>query len=172
LRRSPSPSRRLPRSLFSRLLQACCRNRALPRHRGRQPQGPEPDFTDHWEDNLTHSPEFASTLGDKRLTTQISDYSVKASNDSLEREEKFLMRLAAIDTTGLNDQEKISRDCCCASLPTIRKRGVQRMGDARQPNRRHPDHLPELVAQLSFTTVKDYDDWIVRLHKLPRRLTR
>ena len=27
---------------------------------------------------------------------------------------------------------------------------------------------PRLVAQLSFTTVKDYDDWIARLHAMPR----
>ena len=26
---------------------------------------------------------------------------------------------------------------------------------------------PQLVAQLSFTTVKDYDDWIARLHAIP-----
>ena len=125
-------------------------------------------FTDHWEDNLTHSPEFASTLGDKRFNDQISDYSVKAFNDSLEREEKFLMRLAAIDTTGLNDQEKISRDLLLRQftddqeaaefkeweMPVSQIDGIQTT-------------YPELVAQLSFTTVKDYDDWIVRLHKIP-----
>jgi uncharacterized protein (DUF885 family) len=27
---------------------------------------------------------------------------------------------------------------------------------------------PQLVAQLSFTTVKDYDDWIARLHAIPK----
>ncbi len=26
---------------------------------------------------------------------------------------------------------------------------------------------PQLVAELSFTTVKDYDDWIARLHAIP-----
>src|SRR5208337_1057556 len=26
---------------------------------------------------------------------------------------------------------------------------------------------PQLAAQLSFTTVKDYDDWIARLHAIP-----
>ena len=26
---------------------------------------------------------------------------------------------------------------------------------------------PQLVAELSFTTVKDYDDWIARLHAMP-----
>ena len=42
------------------------------------------------------------------------------------------------------------------------------MGDAGKPARRHPDQLPELVAQLTFTTVKDYDDWIARLHQIPK----
>ena len=27
---------------------------------------------------------------------------------------------------------------------------------------------PQLVAELSFTTVKDYDDWIARLHAIPK----
>jgi uncharacterized protein (DUF885 family) len=27
---------------------------------------------------------------------------------------------------------------------------------------------PQLVAQLGFTTVKDYDDWIARLHAIPK----
>jgi uncharacterized protein (DUF885 family) len=125
-------------------------------------------FTDYWEDNLSHSPEFASTLGDKRFNDQISDYSVKAFNDSLEREEKFLMRLAAIDTAGLSDQEKISRDLLLRQftddqeaaefkeweMPVSQIDGIQTT-------------YPELVSQLSFTTTKDYDDWIARLHKIP-----
>ena len=67
-------------------------------------------FEDYWQDNLEHSPEFASTLGDKRYNDQITDYSVKAYNLGLEREQKFLLRLAAIDPAGLSDQEKISRE--------------------------------------------------------------
>ena len=67
-------------------------------------------FTDYWEDNLAHNPEFASGLGDKRFNDRISDYSVKAWNEKLAREQAFLLRLAAIDTTGLTDQEKISQD--------------------------------------------------------------
>ena len=126
-------------------------------------------FTDYWEDNLAHSPEFASTLGDKRFNDQISDYSVKAYNDSLAREQAFLMRLAVIDSTGLTDQEKISADLLIRQftedqeaadfkeweMPVSQLDGIQTI-------------YPDLVAQLTFITVKDYDDWIARLHQIPK----
>jgi len=67
-------------------------------------------FADYWQDQLEHSPEFASELGDKRYNDKITDYSVKAVNDALEREQRYLLRLAAIDPAGLTDQEKLSRD--------------------------------------------------------------
>ena len=37
-------------------------------------------FHDIWEDNLKHSPEYASFLGDKRYNDQLSDYSAKEVN--------------------------------------------------------------------------------------------
>jgi len=125
-------------------------------------------FTDYWEDNLAHSPEFASSLGDKRFNDQISDYSVKAYNESLEREQNFLMRLATIDTTGLSDQEKISRDLLLRQFTDDQEGAefkewempVSQLGGIQTT-------YPDLVSQLSFTTVKDYDDWIARLHLIP-----
>jgi uncharacterized protein (DUF885 family) len=67
-------------------------------------------FEEYWQAVMEHSPEFASTLGDKRYNDRIDDYSVKAENAWLEREESFMMRLAAIDEAGLTDQEKTSRE--------------------------------------------------------------
>ena len=61
-------------------------------------------FDEYWQDNLRHSPEFASSIGDKRYNDQISDYSVKAYNEGLEREQGYLLRLAAIDPTGFTPQ--------------------------------------------------------------------
>ena len=126
-------------------------------------------FADYWEDTLKHSPEFASTIGDKRYNDQISDYSVKAVNDGLEREENFLMRLAAIDPAGLTDQEKISRELLLRHFAEDAEAAdfkewempVNQMGGVHTT-------YPQLVAQLSFTTVKDYDDWIARLHAIPK----
>src|SRR5450756_1805776 len=46
-----------------------------------------------WEDTLRHSPEFASTLGDKRYDDQLTDYSPEAANASLARGLGFIQRL-------------------------------------------------------------------------------
>ena len=126
-------------------------------------------FEDYWQDNLKHSPEFASTLGDKRYNDQISDYSVKAVNDKLAREQNFLMRLAAIEPAGLTEQEKTSRDLLLRRFAEDEEAAdfkewempLNQMGGIHTA-------WPQLAAQLSFTTVKDYDDWIARLHQIPK----
>jgi len=125
-------------------------------------------FEDYWQDRLKHNPEFASTLGDKRYNDQISDYSVKAFNDQLAREENYLMRLAAIDSEGLNDDEKTSRELLMRRFTDDQEAAqfkewempVTQMGGFQTV-------YPQLVAQLSFATIKDYDDWIARLHAIP-----
>jgi uncharacterized protein (DUF885 family) len=126
-------------------------------------------FQDYWEDALKHSPEFASSLGDKRYNDRISDYSVKAVNEALAREQNFLLQLAAIDPAGFTDQEKISRDLLLRDFADDQEAAefkewempVDQMGGIHTT-------YPQLVAQLSFTTVKDYDDWIARLHSIPK----
>ena len=126
-------------------------------------------FQDYWEDNLKHSPEFASTLGDKRYNDQISDYSVRAVNDSLAREQGFLLRLAAIDPAGFTDQEKISRELLLRRFAEDQEAAEFKEWEMplNQMGGIHTTY-PQLVAQLSFTTVKDYDDWIARLHAIPK----
>jgi uncharacterized protein (DUF885 family) len=126
-------------------------------------------FLDYWEDNLKHSPEFASNLGDKRYNDQISDYSVKAQNETLAREHTFLIRLAGIDTAGLTTQEKTSRDLLMRDIASDEE--AQEFKEWEMPlNQMDGIHTTyaRLVPQLSFDTVKDYDDWIARLHALPK----
>ena len=126
-------------------------------------------FEDYWQDQLKHDPEFASTLGDSRYNDQISDYSVKAVNDALAREENYLVQLAAIDPTGLTDDEKTSRELLLRTFTEDIEAAsfkewempIDQMGGIHTT-------YPRLVAQLSFTTVKDYDDWIARLRAIPK----
>ena len=125
-------------------------------------------FHDYWEDFLKHNPEFASSIGDLRYNDQISDYSVRAYNDTLSRERTFLMRLAVIDPAGFTDEEKVSQQLLIRQFEEDEEASefkewemsVTQMGGVYRD-------FPELVAQLSFKTVKDYDDWIARLHAMP-----
>src|SRR5579863_4155633 len=65
-------------------------------------------FDQYWQANLENSPEFASIIGDKRYNDKTSDFSVRAFNAWLEREQNWMLKLAAIDPTGLTDAEKNS----------------------------------------------------------------
>ena len=126
-------------------------------------------FADYWEDNLRHSPEFASSIGDKRYNDQLSDYSVKAYNEGLEREQGFLLKLAAIGTTGFSAQEIIGRDLLVRQFTQDQEEQEFKVWEmpVNQMGGIHTMY-PQLVPQLEFKTVKDYDDWIARLNALPK----
>jgi uncharacterized protein (DUF885 family) len=121
-----------------------------------------------WEDELRHSPEFASSLGDRRYGDQLSDLSPRAVNDALARDRDYLARLAAIDTAGLSDQEKLSVELTERRI--VQEEEGSKFKEWEMPvnqfNGLHTE-LPGMVDSLPFETVKDYDDWIARLHKMP-----
>jgi len=125
-------------------------------------------FHDYWEQTLKRDPEFASTLGDKRYNDQISDYSVKAINDWLAVEQEMLLKLAAIDPAGLPEQDQVSRELLIHDL-TEDQEGAEFKSWEMPINQMGGIYstYPQLVAQLSFTTAKDYDDWIARLRAIP-----
>ncbi|MGD0294771.1 MAG: DUF885 domain-containing protein [Terracidiphilus sp.] len=125
-------------------------------------------FEEYWQAVMERSPEYASYLGDKRYNDRIDDHSVKAENDWLAREESFLMRLAMIDPAGLTDQEKISRELLLRQFADDEE-GAQFKEWEMPLNQLGGIYTayPNLAAQLSFITVKDYDDWIARLHAVP-----
>ncbi|HEV2135032.1 MAG TPA: DUF885 domain-containing protein [Terracidiphilus sp.] len=126
-------------------------------------------FHDFWEEFLKLNPEFASRIGDKRYNDKISDYSVSAVNDWLARERDYQMRLAAIDPTGFTTQEKISQDLLMRDLED--DEDAAQFKEWEMPVNQMDGiyaTYPQLVTQLSFTTVKDYDDWIARLHAIPK----
>jgi uncharacterized protein (DUF885 family) len=122
-----------------------------------------------WEDTLKHSPELASSLGDKRYDDQLTDYSVEAVNAALSRGLGFIQRLSAIDTTGLPDQERLSAELMLRSL--IEDQEAARFKEWQMPVNQfsgiHTD-LARLISQLSFDGVKDYDNYIARLKKMPK----
>jgi uncharacterized protein (DUF885 family) len=125
-------------------------------------------FEQYWDENLERNPEFASTIGDKRWNDKITDHSIRAENAWLAREQTMMMKLAAIDPTGFTDAEKTSRELLLREfaedqesaefkeweMPINQMRGIH-------------SEFQQLVAELSFKEVKDYDDWIARLRAIP-----
>jgi uncharacterized protein (DUF885 family) len=125
-------------------------------------------FQQYWDATLEHSPEFASSIGDQRWNDKINDYSVKAVNDWLAREQDFMMKLAAIDPAGFTEPEAMSREILLrqfaddieASDYKEWEMPVNQMGGIYST-------YPDLAAHLTFNQVKDYDDWIARLKAIP-----
>ena len=125
-------------------------------------------LAEQWENGLRTNPEYASMLGDKRFNDQLRDFSQSAIDANLKKSREFLKRFKAIDTTGFDVQQKLNKDLMVRQLQ-------EELEGARFKNWQMPVlqnsglHLdtPELVTMLSFTSVKDYEDYIARLHKLP-----
>jgi uncharacterized protein (DUF885 family) len=126
-------------------------------------------FAEIWQDTLKHSPELASSLGDRRYDDQLTDYSTQEVNASLARGRGYIEKLSLIDTTGLPEQEKLSAELMLRSL--IDQQEGAKFKEWEMPvnqfNGFHTD-LPQLVTHLQFDEVKDYDDYIARLKKVPK----
>jgi uncharacterized protein (DUF885 family) len=128
-------------------------------------------LAEQWEYNLRTSPLYASILGDKRWNDQLDDFSQEAIDRDLRETQKFLTRFEAIDTTGFPTQEILNKRLMVRDLkmglegarfkawemPVNQQNGVQL-------------ELPQLPTFLSFGDVKDYEDYISRLKKMPRLL--
>ena len=126
-------------------------------------------FAEYWEDNLRHSPEGATYLGDKRYNDQWSDYSGAGFVDQLRRERIFLDRLKAIDTTGVADQDRISAQLLMRSFVEDQESAPFKEWEmpVSQFGGFHTT-VPQLVAATAFDTAKDYDDYIVRLNTVSK----
>ncbi len=128
-------------------------------------------LSEQWEYTLRTSPEFASMLGDRRYNDQISDASERAVRTDLEMSKRFLRRFEAIDPRAFSVQEGLNRDLMVKALRD--DIDASKFRNWQMPvNQMSGIHLfvAQLPSLLPFATVKDYDDYIVRLGKFPRLL--
>lgn len=126
---------------------------------------------EQWEYTLRTSPEYASILGDKRYNDQSSDNSAAGQKAQNEADRKFLARFKAIETMGFSDQEKLNRELMIKNLRDSIE-GYESMEWQMPVNQMGGIHLfsAQFPSYLSFTTAKDYDDYIVRLKHFPRQM--
>jgi uncharacterized protein (DUF885 family) len=124
---------------------------------------------EQWEYTMRTSPEWASMLGDKRYNDKWSDFSQAGIDADIKASGDFLKRFEALDTTGFPLQEQLNRELMVRQL----RQNVDgaRFKDWEMPLAQNSGiHIdgPLVVSALSFETVKDYEDYIKRLHALPK----
>jgi uncharacterized protein (DUF885 family) len=128
-------------------------------------------LADEWEYTLRTQPELATQVGDNRYNDKVSDYSDKAIADDLEHARQSLARFEAIDVTGFPEQEKLNHALIMRSL----REGLEaaQFKDWEMPATQFGGvHLfyASLPFDSPFRTVKDYQDFLARLHQIPRVL--
>ncbi len=128
-------------------------------------------LNDEWEYTLRTEPELATQVGDNRYNDRLSDFSDKAIAESLEHARQALGKFEAIDTTGFPEQERLNKALMVRSL----REGLDsaKFKDWEMPATQFGGvHLwyPSLPYDSPFRNVKDYEDYISRLHQVPRAL--
>ncbi len=124
---------------------------------------------EQWQYTMRSSPEWASLLGDKRYNDKWSDFSQAGIDADIKVSADFLKRFEALDTTGFPLQEQLNRELMVRQL----RQNVDgaRFKDWEMPLAQNSGvHIdtPMIISALNFETVKDYEDYIKRLHTLPK----
>src|ERR1700722_17233783 len=129
-------------------------------------------FDEQYESDLRNFPERATAFGDYRHNDKLGDRSLEAIAQYHKTDADFLARLAAIRTTGFTDQDQLSHDLLVRVL-------TQRITDfdlkeyempVNQQNGIHTS-LADLPLSVPLDSVKHYEDYIARLHQIPRVLS-
>ena len=129
-------------------------------------------FEEQYESDLRNFPERATAFGDYRYNDKLAEYSLDAIVQRHKTNQAFLNRLESIPTTSFSDQDQLSHDLLVRVLQ-------QRIADfdlkeyempINQQNGVHTS-LADLPLSVPFDSVKHYEDYVSRLHQIPRVLS-
>jgi uncharacterized protein (DUF885 family) len=129
-------------------------------------------FDEQYESDLRNFPERATAFGDYRYNDKLAEYSLDAIVQRHKTDEAFQARLEAIASTGFSEQDQLSHDLLVRVLQ-------QRITDfdleeyempINQQNGIHTS-LADLPLSVPLDSVKHYEDYIARLHQIPRVLS-
>lgn len=128
-------------------------------------------FEEQYESDLRSFPERATAFGDYRYNDKLADYSLAGIRERHKTDERFITRLEAIATTDFSAQDRLSHDLL---LRVLRQRTADfELKEYEMPvNQQNGIHtsLADLPLSMPFDSVKHYEDYIARLHQIPRVL--
>lgn len=128
-------------------------------------------FKEQFEDDLKESPETATAYGDYRYNGLLDDYSLADSAHQDQIDKAYRKKLQAISTDGFPEQDRLSHGLLLHVLD-------QRIADYELKEYEMPLsqmdgihlHLADLPRAVPLDTAQHYEDYVARLHQIPRAL--
>jgi uncharacterized protein (DUF885 family) len=129
-------------------------------------------FDEQYESDLRNFPERATAFGDYRYNDKLTEHSLAAIQQRHQTDVDFLKRLQAIATTGFSDQDQLCHELMVRVLE-------QRITDFNLKEYEMPinqqsgihTNLADLPLSVPLDSVKHYEDYVSRLHQVPRALS-
>src|SRR4051794_18100870 len=128
-------------------------------------------FEEFYQAGLKNSPERATSIGDYRYNAQLSDASLEQIARQHAENDAFLARLRAIPTTGMAETDRLSHELLERQL--TRADVNYELKNYEMPvNQQGGVHtsLADLPMGVPLDSVRHYEDYIARLHQIPRVL--
>jgi uncharacterized protein (DUF885 family) len=128
-------------------------------------------LSDQWEYTLRTSPELATNTGDSRYNDRLSDFSDKAIAEGVQHARQTLQKFEALDISGFPEQEKLSHALMVRSLREDIESARFKSWEmpATQFGGIHLEYA-SLAFYVPLRTVKDYENYLARLHQIPHVL--
>jgi uncharacterized protein (DUF885 family) len=128
-------------------------------------------FEEYYRATLKNFPERATAFGDYRYNNLLAQYSLRAIADQHAQSDAFLARLEKIATEGMSDQDLLSHELMQRQLQQADVSYSLKNYEMpiNQQNGIHTS-LADLPLSVPLDSVQHYEDYIARLHQIPRVL--
>jgi uncharacterized protein (DUF885 family) len=129
-------------------------------------------FEEQYQADLKSHPGRATAIGDYRYNDRLDDFSPGSYRRQDAADQKFLSRLKVISTAGFGEQDRLSHEVMQRFLE-------QRMANFKFKEYEMPvnqmegpqTRLADMPLAVPLDSVKHYEDYIARLHQIPRALS-
>jgi uncharacterized protein (DUF885 family) len=129
-------------------------------------------FEEYYEADLKSYPEHATAYGDYRYNDRLDEYSLAAIKNDHASDENYLARLKAISTAGFAEQDTLSHEVLRRALEQrIRNYDFKEYEMPVNQMEGPQVHLADMPLAVPFDSAKQYEDYIARLHQIPRAFT-
>jgi uncharacterized protein (DUF885 family) len=124
-------------------------------------------FDTEWEYQMAHNPVRASLLGDRRWNDKWPDLSLAAMHEQFQHAHGVLTQLHAINEKQLGAEDQLSYEVFNYNISDFMESEPYKWYLIRTNTFNGIQTVEGLVNSLRFETVKDYEDWIGRMHRFP-----